>query len=319
MGACYSKQGHNATLSPKHRSNPPKHHKNGGVPIKIEYTPVRPQEDDRISILHKDDVNSSPEGPDLVTADKAESDYEDKGGVAPSDSGIESLAANDNVIGHSDNISSHSPERECSPSPHQCDLNKDKTGETYCTCGPRGACKQQWNLNHGECKTHINTSQFQPKRNSEIIILKPSLKRKGQKSERNLRLSWKSTDSLDWTGTFVTCMDRSRSEVSDIFCDDISICAPLAQFDSIDFLGSTGLLSNKSRDSLVDYKSDTFQFQFDFSGLDPKVDKTGDTPPSTTTEAGSKQPRHNSAGSISLENVSVEVPISAKRLSQEIR
>ena len=121
---------------------------------------------------------------------------------------------------------------------------------------------------HGE--SPILSSYTKPllsKRNSEIINLKPSLKKSGQsKSDRKLRLSWKSNTSLDWTDTLYNSLDRYRSEASDMFSDELSIHAPLAQFDSLDFLASDP--ARKDRRSIIDFNSDTFQFQFNFSGLD---------------------------------------------------
>ncbi|KAK3579471.1 hypothetical protein CHS0354_028280 [Potamilus streckersoni] len=109
-----------------------------------------------------------------------------------------------------------------------------------------------------------------PNRKSETFILKSSLKKDNNKGRKNHRLSWKSADSLDIAASMMTCMDRTKSEASDLFGDELSINAPLATFDSVDFaIGSSYDFSQKLRNCYVEYySSDTFEFKFDFSGLE---------------------------------------------------
>ncbi|XP_033735308.1 uncharacterized protein LOC117323889 isoform X2 [Pecten maximus] len=298
MGACYSKSGHDALETPNQKHPHPRHHKNG-VAVKIEYSLPAGQAED----ILPDKSNGG------VTENKEEETEGKKAlvnsgvGVAPSDSGIESLSPSEGE----ERLGNHTPSSE-SKDCGDTDFC-ERVNLTHCACDP----PQAWHnvhTRHGECRTSPSKLA---NRKSDIVILKPSLKKKGEKSDKKYRLSWKSTDSLDWTGTLLTSLDRCQSEASEFGGDDLSIRAPLAEFDSIDFLGSTELLSNKKRtSSFVDYNSETFQFQFDFSGLESnRKYKSCDSAPVTPQ---SEEP----PTVIGAEHVTVDLPHS-KRSSRDLR
>jgi hypothetical protein len=129
---------------------------------------------------------------------------------------------------------------------------------------------------HGECQGHLFSEKSRPfhvNKSSESLILKSSLKKNNCKSRQKKGLSWKSADSLDGLETISINLGRTKSVCSSILGDDISLLnAPLAAFDSIDFaLGSSYDFSKRLGESMknrIDFCSDTFQFQFDFSGLE---------------------------------------------------
>lgn len=129
---------------------------------------------------------------------------------------------------------------------------------------------------HGECQGHLFSERSRPihvNASSESLILKSSLKKGNSRSRRKKGLSWKSADSLDYLESMAISLDRTKSVCSSILGDDISLLnAPLAAFESVDFaLGSSYDFSKRLGESMknrVDYCSDTFQFQFDFSGLE---------------------------------------------------
>ena len=127
--------------------------------------------------------------------------------------------------------------------------------------------------NDGECQGHLLPTGLHMNRSSETLILKSSLKKdKGNFKKKKSRLSWKSADSLDLPDAMATSMDRAKSLASSIFgfADEMNLNAPLATFDSIDFaVGNSYDFSKLSRSSnCVEYCSDTFNFKFDFSGLE---------------------------------------------------
>ncbi|XP_069123438.1 uncharacterized protein [Argopecten irradians] len=295
MGACYSKSGHDALETPNQKHPHPRRHKNG-VAVKIEYSSSVGQIEDALPDSHKHNGG--------VTSENKEEESEEKKtqvnsgvGVAPSDSGIESLSPSEGE----ERLGSHTPSSEGKDSTDLC----ERVNLSHCACDPPKSF-----IRHGECRTSPSKLA---NRKSDIIILKPSLKKRGEKSDKKYRLSWKSTDSLDWTGTLFTSLDRCQSEASEFGGDDLSIRAPLAEFDSIDFLGSTELLSNKKRtSSFVDYNSETFQFQFDFSGLESnRKYKSCDSAPVTPQ---SEEP----PTVIGAEQVTVDLPHS-KRSSRDLR
>lgn len=318
MGACYSKGGQEASLSPKNKS-PHKKPKNG-LAIKIEYSPVKEHEDDRFSQLV--DTNLEKSGDDNVTngdnvqssesipvgkEDKSEIPFIDKTleelkedvCVATSDSGIESLPPNEGE-GSIEMSSSHTDNIK----PKMNNENDDQG--IHCTCG----AQKRSSLNYGE---------FTKSKNSDLIQLKPSLKKKGFKSDRKFRLSWKSSDELDWTSSFGSSLDRCTSETSDFyFFDELNIRAPLATFDSFDFLGSTNRLCESRTNSYISYDSETFSFKFDFSALDPQTKVKCDTAPATPEKDSKKVLRRQDsrASAVSCENVILDM---SKRSSREIR
>ena len=127
--------------------------------------------------------------------------------------------------------------------------------------------------NEGECQGHLLSAGLHMNRSSETLMLKSSLKKdKGNLKKKKSRLSWKSADSLDFPDAMATSMDRAKSLASSIFgfADEMNLNAPLATFDSIDFaIGNSYDFSKLTRSSnCVEYCSDTFNFKFDFSGLE---------------------------------------------------
>lgn len=123
----------------------------------------------------------------------------------------------------------------------------------------------------GECQGHFISRSFV--NTSSESLLKSSLKKGSSNLRRKKRLSWKSADSLDLSDSMTVGLDRTKSVCSSILGDDISLLtAPLATFDSIDFaLGNSCDFSKcvgENMKNQLEYRSDTFQFQFDFSGLE---------------------------------------------------
>jgi hypothetical protein len=102
--------------------------------------------------------------------------------------------------------------------------------------------------------------------------------------------------------------------------DELSIRAPLATFDSVDFLGSTTKLHDKSKtNSYISYDSETFSFKFDFSALDTQSKVKCDTAPtSPDKEEDNKVFRRQDSrtSTVSCENVLLDM---SKRSSREIR
>ncbi|XP_056017124.1 uncharacterized protein LOC125671779 isoform X2 [Ostrea edulis] len=336
MGACYSKSGHDADIAKKKSPHSKKH--KTGIAVTIEYSPVRApnhnedrlsifdneEEDDKIVVesngnvegqccskvskdsnkvvLNTEGENGDIDGKcDLVTLQErskevktSDSDVIDKV-VSASDSGVESLTAQE---------SHHSSQSLC---------DKTKPYQTNDEVDTLVSQKNEIHENHGEFSAH---STSRPNRFSDIMYLKSSLKKPGQHSGRYNRLSCKSSDSLDWTATLITSLDRCRSEASEFFCDDFNISAPLAAFDSIDFMSSAGsLLRNRlSRASIVDYDTDTFQFQFDFSGLETKDAEASAVPISPESLPCSPIRQHL----VSPDGVNLELT-GSKRASQELR
>ena len=155
MGTCYSRTSQEASLSPKHKS--PHKKQNNGLDIKIEYTPVKPHEDDRLSQNVDNNYNHDNKSCDgHVTTIKEENEkditeYEidniplidteykelkQEIGVATSDSGIESLSPNDIVDGPQEASSSQPPNASHSDKKTlELKLNKEEKDESHCTCG----------------------------------------------------------------------------------------------------------------------------------------------------------------------------------------
>lgn len=148
--------------------------------------------------------------------------------------------------------------------------------QTDCSCSRlvnnfRKHEKQTEHSKRGECSTHSFSRSFV--NTSSESLLKSSLKKSNNVLRRKKRLSWKSADSLDYLDSMAISLDRTKSVCSSILGDDISLLhAPLATFDSLDFaLGNSYDFSKHLGDNMdqnVQYSSDTFQFQFDFSGLE---------------------------------------------------
>ena len=150
-----------------------------------------------------------------------------------------------------------------------------------CTCSsleltsstPNRSQTEHSSSSNGECQGHFLSTGLHMNRSAETLVLKSSLKKnKSNFKKKKSRLSWKSADSLDLPDAMATSMDRVKSLASSIFgfADEMNLNAPLATFDSVDFaLGSSYDFSKHARSSnCVEYCSNTFNFKFDFSGLE---------------------------------------------------
>lgn len=179
MGACYSKGGQEASLSPKNKT-PHKKPKNG-LAIKIEYSPVKEHEDDRFSQLV--DTNLEKSGDDNVTngdnvqssesipvgkEDKSEIPFIDKTleelkedvCVATSDSGIESLPPNEGE-GSIEMSSSHTDNIK----PKMNNENDDQG--IHCTCG----AQKRSSLNYDpQTKVKCDTAPATPEKDSKKVL-----------------------------------------------------------------------------------------------------------------------------------------------------
>ncbi|XP_076458673.1 uncharacterized protein LOC143292362 [Babylonia areolata] len=253
MGGCYSSDSETAVMSPRHKlpaDRWPGHGEKG-----LQYAPLtngdsQHQED---QILEEGitplTANTPPPAADLQHLPE---NVEKATGVAPSDSGIESIGPvtedpNCEPLGKKDLSlcrSCHNKLKRLSRgSCQQCgqfqldtsELSLLVPGNTYCMCsGHRQAGQQSACLRHGTG----SPVSYSPKRHSDIPtrLLKSNLKKQGQErgEGKHVRMSWKSADSLDLHTSMYTCMDRAKSEASDVFGDDVSFRAPLAQFDSVE-------------------------------------------------------------------------------------
>jgi len=174
----------------------------------------------------------------------------DTSGVAPSDSGIESLATlsdecqvrnNATVVSRKQSKLSRQLERLSRGSCHKCgNFQLDNSAltmllaDTYCKCGPRQAGKPTINP---ECQAHgkrstptpsCPSSPRVPKVSSDSSPIKPSLRLPGQSNDgcQSVRISIQSTDSLEQA---LSVLVRSGSTSS---CDE----APLAPGETSDTL-----------------------------------------------------------------------------------
>ena len=348
MGACYSKTSHDLANSPRHRTPHEKVVHRNGVATSVAYTPVNKEDVDTRNQNEAPRVTRASWARNSVSRQKKDSEKSDvcrtkscdtTMGVVPSDSGIESLSPQEetsNVRDCKPQDSSHMHNGGCLAATacgggKGSDEDEDiwillttESNSSDIICKPP-SCPQRkagQPVGNGECRTRFNSAPSN--RNSDYIILKPSLKRKGQRYDRKQRLSWKSVDSLDWSASMTTSMDRAQSEVSDIFADDISLCAPLAVFDSVDNLGSTDFFPRHRTNSYIEYNSDTFQFQFDFSGIESNGDRLpqeNGIPECTTVDgddclhaSGStalhEQPKFESTrSSLDMDSIRVHIPV----------
>ncbi|XP_033735315.1 uncharacterized protein LOC117323889 isoform X3 [Pecten maximus] len=133
MGACYSKSGHDALETPNQKHPHPRHHKNG-VAVKIEYSLPAGQAED----ILPDKSNGG------VTENKEEETEGKKAlvnsgvGVAPSDSGIESLSPSEGE----ERLGNHTPSSE-SKDCGDTDFC-ERVNLTHCACDP----PQAWHNVH---------------------------------------------------------------------------------------------------------------------------------------------------------------------------
>ncbi|KAK7507272.1 hypothetical protein BaRGS_00001207 [Batillaria attramentaria] len=254
MGGCYSSASHKALTSPRHKQ--PQNgslQQNGKSPGNASITD-RNSNTNRVRVPCKDALpeehHTKPAvSPEEVVPSVFANDGEKVKGVAPSDSGIESIGSPQEEsaqepVNHEFSLcqSCHQKlQRISRGSCHQCgnfrinssELSALVSGDTYCTCGPRVAGRQS------ACRTHgLKGGNAPTHRHSDMLglVLKSNLKKhgSGRGDAKRVRMSWKSADSLDMGATMNTCMDRAKSEASEIFGDDVSFRAPLAQFDSVD-------------------------------------------------------------------------------------
>ena len=226
MGTCYSKSGHDAAEG--NSKNQPiskesgRHQPNGSLYV---YRPGKDHSSQSASASQSGNVSSQEKGEEVLK-------------INTIDSGIESLTSSQCNKELKD-LAENSELREATDTFELIDNGPCACGEN---CEVNGQCKfeclsklpesnVEWNSGHGRPLS-------QPARKCESSIpLHRKPRCKGRIERKSSRLSWKSTDSLDWTRTMVTTMDRTTSQVSDIFVDDISLHAPLAHFDSIEFSG----------------------------------------------------------------------------------
>ncbi|KAL8601515.1 hypothetical protein ACOMHN_000457 [Nucella lapillus] len=256
MGGCYSTDSEGAMTSPKHKLPAEKQawcNEKGPQYSSLTNGDSQFKEDELLK-QSKLIISVSPvSAPPLVDSQALLEEAGKAKGVVPSDSGIESIGppaeessyeAAEKNQGISLCRSCHTKLKRISRgSCEQCgqfrldtsELSSLLNGQAYCTCSPREAGKQSG------CRTHGIASPVSPscKRHSDIPVrlLKSNLKKQGQgrgDQSKHVRMSWKSADSLDLCSAMNTCMDRAKSEASDVFGDDISFRAPLAQFDSVD-------------------------------------------------------------------------------------
>ncbi|XP_052069794.1 uncharacterized protein LOC127708715 [Mytilus californianus] len=183
MGACYSKSGHEASLSPKQKS--PHKKQNNGLAIKIEYTPVKPHEDDRLSANVDNNFNhdnKSTDGQLTITEEENEKDIDlneieknipliDKDiddlkhglGVATSDSGIESLSPNE-IEAHVEATSSQPLNTSHSRKKKVDHILEDKECSN-CTCGA-----QNRSFTYDAQKIKCETAPTTPDKDEKKVI-----------------------------------------------------------------------------------------------------------------------------------------------------
>ncbi|CAC5402371.1 unnamed protein product [Mytilus coruscus] len=183
MGACYSKSGHEASLSPKQKS--PHKKQNNGLAIKIEYTPVKPHEDDRLSANVDNNFNhdnKSTDGQLTITEEENEKDIDlneieknipliDKDiddlkhglGVATSDSGIESLSPNE-IEAHVEATSSQPLNTSLSRKKKVDHILEDKECSN-CTCGA-----QNRSFTYDAQKVKCETAPTTPDKDEKKVI-----------------------------------------------------------------------------------------------------------------------------------------------------
>ena len=257
MGGCYSADSHRVLASPRHKLPKDKGAKqNGKGP---DYSPLSVSNGGG-GVHHHEELIKTTSGIPVSTESVvpvvgaySTGGTGERGCIAPSDSGIESIgspqedldpAAAEAVDRREFTLCRachHKLKRLSRSSCHHCghfrigtvELSTLVNGNTYCTCGPRQPGKLT------TCQTHGARGKAAPThRHSDVPggVLKSNLKKHGLGGgdSKHVRMSWKSSDSLDMNGSMNTCMDRAKSEASDVFGDDVSFRAPLAQFDSVD-------------------------------------------------------------------------------------
>ncbi|XP_052827381.1 uncharacterized protein LOC106879466 isoform X5 [Octopus bimaculoides] len=230
MGTCYSKSGHDAAESNTRSPPIPKdsaggrHQPNGSLYV---YKPVKDQSGQPASASQSSAVSGQEKGEEVK--------------INTIDSGIESLISSQ-CNKETKELAENSELREATDTFELIDNGPCACGEN---CEVNGHCKFEYLTKLPESNVDWTTASRssaaklppQPRRPYETSVIHRKPKCKGRIERKSSRLSWKSTDSLDWTRTMVTSMDRATSQVSDIFVDDVSLHAPLAHFDSIEFSG----------------------------------------------------------------------------------
>lgn len=228
MGACYSRTGHEASLSPKHRS--PQKKQNNGLDIKIEYTPVRPHEDDRLSQNvdsncnhdnkqcdgqlssteeeNENDISANELENTIPLIDKEYDDLKQEIGVATSDSGIESLSPNDAV---------DVPTEACSSQPLNAGQNLDckaiieEKDCLRCRCG--GQNRSSLTYDKQKCDTAPTSPDRDEKRvfrrqdsRTSTVSCENVLLDMSKRSSREIR-HFDSEASLDLSSAFQSLQD----------------------------------------------------------------------------------------------------------------
>ncbi|XP_036361909.1 uncharacterized protein LOC115219086 isoform X6 [Octopus sinensis] len=230
MGTCYSKSGHDAAESNTRSPPIPKdsaggrHQPNGSLYV---YKPVKDQSGQPASASQSSAVSGQEKGEEVK--------------INTIDSGIESLISSQ-CNKETKELAENSELREATDTFELIDNGPCACGEN---CEINGHCKFEYLTKLPESNVDWTSASRssaaklppQPRRPYETSVIHRKPKCKGRIERKSSRLSWKSTDSLDWTRTMVTSMDRATSQVSDIFVDDVSLHAPLAHFDSIEFSG----------------------------------------------------------------------------------
>ncbi|CAL1536652.1 unnamed protein product [Lymnaea stagnalis] len=214
-----------------------------------------PGEKNTVPINHQISRTSTPEFPSDHTDEKT-----GDRGVAPSDSGVESIGtAPEEFLEHGtskpvpDELNKKL-ERLSRGSCSKCgNFKLDDSAftallaDTYCSCGPRQPGKPSINP---QCQTHGQKKQIIVDKNGLKSSLKnPCLAQK----DKNLRISIRSAERLDMALTLLSSAEKSRYDISDKCAEEYELAqAPLAHFDSIDtVLNDTPNQRNQKRRSLL--------------------------------------------------------------------
>lgn len=190
MGACYSKSGHDALETPNQKHPHPRRHKNG-VAVKIEYSSSVGQIEDALPDSHKHNGG--------VTSENKEEESEEKKtqvnsgvGVAPSDSGIESLSPSEGE----ERLGSHTPSSEGKDSTDLC----ERVNLSHCACDPpKSFIRHESNRKYKSCDSAPVTPQSEEPPTvigaEQVTVDLPHSKR-SSRDLRSLRVHFDSEPSL---------------------------------------------------------------------------------------------------------------------------
>lgn len=319
MGGCYSANGHHVLTSRHLLPKSKKMKQNGSISADTEVV-----NGINVDSLHTDQTAGEEHRNLLLSLDNGvlslnSGNVQQRRHVVPSDSGIESIGSQQEELCKApQNLTlckscQQKLQRISCGSCHKCGnirvegsdtiISTFLAANTYCTCGPRQLGRQS------ECSTHGTKGKIlQTKRHSDIVglALKSNLRKKGvwnqAKNGKRVRMSWKSDDSLNMGMSMTTCIDRAKSEASEIFGDDVSFCAPLAQFDSVDDkLDTDDVNFPDMHESKMSIYSEILDLadcicKCDFTNCSLPLDSNIDTsmPLPDTAHLGSKQPESTS-------------------------